>query len=89
MPAPAMFNRAGPRGGEVPPKEAKKSKTLTAVKPVEKEEGVKIIQPVCMICHNPCLGYYGRWGDSGVCSSKCEDVAKEREAEKQQDQAEA
>jgi len=84
VPALSMFNRAGPRGGEVPPKETKKSKTLTAVKSVEKEEGVKIIQPVCMICHNPCLGYYGRWGDSGTCSKACE-----REAEKQQDQAEA
>ena len=29
----------------------------------------------CMICGTKALGYYGRWGDSGTCSRKCEQQA--------------
>ncbi len=79
MPALSMSNRAGPRGGEVPPKEAKKSKrTLVAEKSGETDGATTMLQPVCMICLQGCLGYYGRWGDSGTCSSVCERKAKER-----------
>ena len=105
MPALSLSSRAGPRGGAASKKADKKLKKpavdLTAVEleiepqgsPVDttvvEKKGVGIIQPVCMICHYPCLGYYGRWGGSGTCSKACEQKAKEEEAEKQQDQAEA
>lgn len=39
----------------------------------KKEEADKAwIHPcVCCVCGKSCEGYYGRYGDGGVCSSKC------------------
>ena len=32
-----------------------------------------IKQPTCCVCQRNCEGYYGRHGDSGSCSKKCEE----------------
>jgi hypothetical protein len=38
----------------------------------------KVVEPTiklepCVECHKPILdGYYGRWGDGGVCSKTCD-----------------
>lgn len=32
----------------------------------------------CLVCHGPVdTGYYGRWGNGGVCSKKCNTVQED------------
>ena len=37
----------------------------------KKTEELWIKQPVCMVCNKETMGYYARYGDSGVCGSAC------------------
>ncbi len=39
----------------------------------EKEE----LKP-CIVCTKPVAAFYGRWGDSGTCSKKCELVQEQK-----------
>jgi hypothetical protein len=89
VPAFCNGNRAGARGGNVPRRESKKPAAVRGLQSLEAllgEGGGKSVPVVtrvtdyhCMICGKPDLpGYYGRWGDRGVCSSACDTLARER-----------
>lgn len=39
----------------------------------EKPKEVVLIFQACCVCNEPVnTGYYGRWGEGGTCSKKCE-----------------
>ena len=43
------------------------------------EEYKDAVVGLCVTCEKPCKGgFYGRWGNSGTCSKKCEQVEEER-----------
>ena len=36
------------------------------------EEYKETVVGLCCVCSKPVGGFYGRWGDGGTCSGKCE-----------------
>jgi hypothetical protein len=38
------------------------------------EEYKEKVVGLCTVCSKPVSGFYGRWGDGGTCSLKCEKV---------------
>lgn len=40
---------------------------------VQEEYKEKVVG-LCCICEKPVNGFYGRWGDGGTCSGKCERI---------------
>lgn len=36
------------------------------------EQHKETVVGLCCICNKPVGGFYGRWGDGGTCSKKCE-----------------
>lgn len=45
-------------------------------------EAVKLPKEPCTICQKPVTSFYGRWGNSGTCSRKCEQVKEAQERNK-------
>jgi len=52
----------------------KNGQNLRDLQQAKKDAEGWVKQPVCMVCEKACEGYYGRHGDSGTCSGKCEKV---------------
>lgn len=48
----------------------KQSRNLREVQDEYKDTVVGL----CIICEKPARGWYGRWGDLGSCSKKCEAI---------------
>lgn len=48
----------------------------------KKEEEITLTFKPCCICNKAITdGYYGRWGDSGTCSKKCEQQQEKKREE--------
>lgn len=44
-----------------------------------KDEEFKIKLEPCCLCGKPITdGYFGRWGNGGTCSKKCESIMEEK-----------
>ena len=37
----------------------------------------EVKQP-CIVCQKPVSAWYGRWGTSGTCSKKCEEIQESK-----------
>jgi hypothetical protein len=82
--------QSGKHGGEVACKGEDKSPPKSLANGREVDGGLQlvdsvpngIIQPICKVCGKACKGYYGRWGDSGTCTSECEKEEIKRQRSK-------
>ena len=48
-------------------------KQARILREVQEEYKEKVVG-LCCICEKPVNGYYGRWGNGGSCSKKCEAI---------------
>ena len=46
---------------------------------MQEEAKNSVLLEACLVCgKRPQFGYYGRWGDTGTCSRKCEATQQEK-----------
>ena len=43
------------------------------------KEYEETVAGLCCVCSKPVSGFYGRWGDGGTCSGKCERIKASEE----------